>query len=106
MRIGNARTRPQLEGVVREHRDRPMQPSTMHRWFKRCLRQAGAADFPMYELRHTAGNEFRRATGDLELTRLFMRHASISTTSEHYMHADAEELIAGMRFAEARWRKE
>jgi integrase len=105
VRIGNARSKPNLKGVVREHRDRPMQPSTMHRWFKRCLRQAGAADFPMHELRHTAGNEFRRATGDLELTRLFMRHASISTTSEHYMHADQDELIAGMRLAEERWRK-
>ena len=53
-----------------------------------------------------AGNEFRRATGDLELTRLFMRHASISTTSEHYMHADKTELIAGMRRLEERWEKE
>jgi integrase/recombinase XerC len=104
VRVGNARTKPRLRGVVREHRDRPMQPSTMHRWFKRCLLQAGAADFPMHELRHTAGNEFRRATGDLELTRLFMRHASISTTSEHYMHADKDELIAGMRLAEERWK--
>jgi integrase len=63
-------------------------------------------DFPMHELRHTAGNEFRRATGDLELTRLFMRHASISTTSEHYMQTDQDELIAGMRLLEERWRKE
>jgi integrase/recombinase XerC len=106
VRTGNAVTKLHLRGVVREHRDRPMQPSTMHRWFKRCLRTAGAADFPMHELRHTAGNEFRRATGDLELTRLFMRHASISTTSEHYMHADREELEAGMRLLEERWKKE
>jgi integrase/recombinase XerC len=106
VRVGNARTNPNLKGIVREHRDRPMRPSTMHRWFKRCLRQAGAADFPMHELRHTAGNEFRRATGDLELTRMFMRHASISTTSEHYMHADTDELVAGMRLTEERWRKE
>ena len=105
-RIGNARRNANLRGVVREDRDRPMQPSTMHRWFKRCLLIAGAADFPMHELRHTAGNEFRRATGDLELIRLFMRHASISTTSEHYMHADREELVAGMPLAEERWRKE
>ena len=58
----------------------------------------------MHELRHTAGNEFRRATGDLELTRKFMRHASISTTSEHYMHADQDELIAAMKLAGERWR--
>ena len=50
----------------------------------------------MHELRHTAGNEFRRATGDLELIGLYMRHASIATTSEHYMHADKAEVIAGM----------
>jgi integrase len=106
VRIGNARFNRNLQGVLREHRDRPMQPSTMHRWFKRCLRIAGAADFPMHELRHSAGNEFRRATGDIELTRLFMRHASISTTSEHYMQADREELVAGMRLAAERWRKE
>ena len=56
----------------------------------------------MHELRHTAGNEFRHATGDLELTRLFMRHASISTTSEHYMHADKAQLIAGMHQLEER----
>ena len=106
IRLGNAHSNPRLRGVVSRHPDRPMQPSTMHRWFKRCLQQAGAADFPMHELRHTAGNEFRRATGDLELTRLFMRHASISTTSEHYMHADKTELIAGMRRLEERWEKE
>jgi hypothetical protein len=27
--------------------------------------------------------------------RLFMRYACISTTSEHYMHGDEEELLAG-----------
>jgi integrase len=42
---------------------RLMQPSTMHRWFKLCLRQAGIADFPMHELRHTAGNDFWRVRG-------------------------------------------
>ena len=31
--------------------DRPMQPSTMHRWWGRCLEQAAAAHFPMHELR-------------------------------------------------------
>jgi hypothetical protein len=37
---------------------------------------------------------------------MFMRRASVSTTSEHYIHADLEELVAGMRLAEERWRKE
>jgi integrase/recombinase XerD len=108
VRIGNVRTADQrhLRGVVRSYPDRPMQPSTMHRWFKRALRQAGAADFNMHALRHAAGDEFRRAGNDLELTRVFMRHKSITTTSDHYMHVDREELIRGMRLAEERWHKE
>ena len=105
VRWGNARSNPDLRGVVREHRDRPMQPSTMHRWWTRCLVQAGVAHFPMHELRHHAGDEFRRAGNDLELTRVFMRHASITTTSEFYMHPDRGELIAGMELAGERWRR-
>lgn len=105
VRIGNARTNPHLQGTLREHRDRPMAPTTVHRWWKRCLRTAGAADSPMHELRHTAGDEFRRAGNDLELTRVFMRHASISTTSDYYMHAGQDELVAGMKRAEERWSK-
>lgn len=95
------RGNPNLRGIVREHRDRPMQPSTMHRWFKRCPVTAGVADFPMHELRHSAGDEFRRAGNDLELTRVFMRHASISTTSDYYMHPDRQELVEAMRRAES-----
>jgi integrase len=99
VRVGNL---PGQTNVI-EHRARPMQPSTMHRWWKRCLRQAGAADFPMHELRHTAGTEFMRATGNLELTRMFMRHDSISTTSEAYLHLDRDDLIEAMQLAGARW---
>jgi integrase len=40
--------------VVTPYPERPMQPSTMHRWWERCLRHGGAAHFPMHELRHTA----------------------------------------------------
>jgi integrase len=28
-------------------RHRPLTPSALHRWFKRCLERAGASDFPM-----------------------------------------------------------
>ncbi len=65
----------------------------------------GRGRFPDARAEAYRWKRVRRATDDLELTRLFMRHASISTTSEHYMHADKDELIAGMRRAEERWRK-
>jgi hypothetical protein len=60
----------------------------------------------MHELRHHAGDEFRRAGNDLELTRVFMRQASISTTSDYYMHPDRNELVAAMKLAADRWNKE
>jgi integrase len=103
-RIGNLPSRGG-HGVVAEYPDRPMQPSTLHRWWKRCLEQAGAADFPMHELRHTAGTEFQRATHDLKLTQLFMRHASIQTTADYYLHPDPQELVAGLEAVATRWER-
>lgn len=84
--------------------DRPMQPSTMHRWWDRCLRQAAAAHFPMHELRHSAITAFMRANGgDLALAQRFARHASIATTVDVYGHLETEDLVRGMRRAGDRW---
>jgi integrase len=81
-----------------------MQPSTMHRWWVRCLDQAAAAHFPMHELRHSAITEFLRANGgDLALAQRFARHATISTTVDTYGHLDREDLVQGMRRAGERW---
>jgi integrase len=105
--VGNVRRGgAHLRGIVRSDRNQPMQPSTMHRWWKRCLGRADAPDFPMHELRHTAGTEFMRATGDLKLTQMFMRHASISTTADVYLHLDRADLIVGMKKAQERWQRQ
>jgi integrase len=101
-RIGNLPSRGGY-GVVRDYPDRPMQPSTLHRWWKRCLEEAGAADMPMHELRHSAGTEFQRTNRDLKLTQLFMRHESIRTTADYYLHPEREEVIAGLRAVGERW---
>ena len=84
--------------------ERPMQPSTMHRWWGRCLDQAAAAHFPMHELRHTAVTEFLRANGgDLALAQRFARHASVATTVDVYGHLETEDLVRGMLRAGLRW---
>jgi integrase len=101
-RIGNLSTRGG-KGVIREYPDKPMQPSTMHRWWKRCLEQAGSADMLMHELRHSAGTAFQRANHDLKLTQLFLRHESIRTTADYYLHPDEAELVAGLHAAGAAW---
>ena len=102
-RVGNL----PLQEVIVRFPDRPMQPSTMHRWWVRCLRQAGMAHFPMHELRHTAVTEFLRANGgDLALAQRFARHASVSTTVDVYGHLENEDLVRGMVRAGARWTNE
>lgn len=104
VRVGNVRWSASASGVVREYRDRPMQPSTMHRWWTRCLEHAGVPHFPMHELRHTAITEFIRATGDMALAREFARHASAATTVDIYGHLDRDDLRRGMQLAAARWK--
>jgi integrase/recombinase XerC len=101
-RIGNLPSRGG-KGVVREYPDKPMQPSTMHRWWKRCLEQAGSSDKLMHELRHSAGTSFQRTNKDLKLTQLFLRHESIRTTADYYLHPDEDELVAGLRAAGDAW---
>jgi integrase len=94
---------PRLTRVV-PYPDRPMQASTMHRWWARCLAHASAAHFPMHELRHSAVTEFLRANGgDLALARRFARHASVSTTVDVYGHLETDELIRGMHRTAERW---
>lgn len=96
--------RAHFGNVETPHPDRPMQPSTMHRWWARCLVAASVAHFPMHELRHTAITEFLRATqGNLALAQLFARHASIQTTVDVYGHLSREDLVGGMRKAAGPW---
>lgn len=58
-----------------------MQPSTMHRWWTRCLDETAAGHFPMHERRHSAITEFLRANGGgLALAQRFAPHATIATT--------------------------
>jgi hypothetical protein len=36
---------------------------------------------------------------------MFMRHASISTTADAYLHLDRADLIVGMKKAQERWQR-
>jgi integrase len=90
----------------REDRTRAMSMRGVHEWWVRALERAEVPHFPMHEMRHTAGTEFHRAVHDLELTRQFLRHRSIQTTSEVYMHLDREDLTNAMLKAAGRWDEE
>jgi integrase len=80
-------------------RRKPLDESSVHRWFKRCLERAGSEDFPMHELRHSAGHFIHRATGDLIAAQKLLRHASVKTTQD-YLHPSSEDLRARIRQSE------
>lgn len=82
---------------------RPLSPSGMHRWFKRCVSRAGLPDtIEMHELRHSAADHLWRATGNIVLAQMLLRHESVGTT-QAYLHPSHEDLRAGMRLLEQTW---
>lgn len=84
----------------RSHRHRPMDPSSLHRWFKRCLERAELPDFPLHELRHTAGDELYRRTGNIVIAQQLLGHKSLETT-RRYLHPSTDDLRSAMRVAAA-----
>jgi integrase len=83
-----------------------MDPSSVHRWFKRGLRRAGLPDdWKMHELRHSAADELWRETGNLILAKELLRHQSVATT-ERYLHPRRTDLVAGLRAVDDLWEAE
>jgi integrase len=75
-----------------EDRYARMSSTALHRWWHRCLVNAGLPPRPMHEARHTAITEFLRATGNLKLAQQLARHQSITTTADIYGHLDDHDL--------------
>jgi integrase/recombinase XerC len=76
---------------------RPMDPATVHRWFKGCLRRAGMPEsMKVHELRHSAADNLWRKTGNLTMAQQLLRHESPATTAK-YLHPTREDLDAALR---------
>jgi len=76
---------------------RPMNPASVHRWFKRALEHAELPDsMKLHELRHSAADNLWRETGNLLLAQQLLRHESVSTT-QGYLHPTREDLAAALR---------
>lgn len=77
-----------------DDRFRPLRRNGIRGWWMRCEENAGVPHRRQHEARHTAGTEVLRKTGNLELTRIYLRHKTIASTA-HYMHLmESEELAA------------
>ena len=78
-----------------------MNPASMHRWLKTCLRRAGLPEsIKTHELRHSAADHMWRVTGDIVKAQMLLRHESPATTAG-YLHPRREDLAAAMRAVEA-----
>ncbi len=87
----------------KQHRDRPMNPATVHRWLKTCLGRAGLPDsVKTHELRHSAADEMWRVTGDIVMAQKLLRHESPATTAA-YLHPRREDLAQAMRAVDDAW---
>ena len=81
----------------RHDRMRPMDPATVHRWFKACLRRAGLPEaMKVHELRHSAADNLWRRTGNLTMAQQLLRHESPATTAG-YLHPTREDLEAALQ---------
>ena len=100
---GEARQPDEFLLYPRRDRMRPMDPASVHRWFKRCLTVAGLpATIELHELRHSAADEIWRVTGNIVLAQQLLRHENVSTT-QRYLHPTRDDLLAALRLVDQAW---
>lgn len=77
-----------------EHREKAMSAHAIHRWWYRCLANAGVVDVGttsgerMHKARHSAGQRVLDKTGNLKAVQMFLMHKSIQTTGDTYTDWD------------------
>jgi len=87
----------------RSHRLQPMDPASVHRWFKRCLETAGLpATIKAHEMRHSAADNLWRSDGDIVKAQQLLRHASVATT-QAYLHPTREDLAQALERLDESW---
>lgn len=81
----------------------PMNPATVHRWFKRCVEQAGLPEtVKMHEMRHSAADAIYRQRGDVAMAQMLLRHENLSTT-QAYLHPTKTDLADALRTIDTAW---
>lgn len=87
----------------RSRKREPMDPASVHRWFKRCLEVAGLpSTIKPHEMRHSAADHLWRGTGNLVMAQELLRHSSPDTTRA-YLHPTRRDLANAMQRIEGDW---
>jgi integrase/recombinase XerC len=86
------------QAVRRDLPEKPMGVHGLHKWWYRCLANAGivpqgtSRGEHMHKARHTAGQRVLDATGNLKAVQMLLGHASIQTTADVYTDWDIDQL--------------
>jgi integrase len=95
-------TRPQ-QGRVAGQRY-PITYSGLSTAWRRAKPNAKLIDYRFHDNRHTAATRFLRATGNLKLCQMFLRHENIVTTMK-YAHASTDDLRKALKLVAESWKK-
>lgn len=86
-----ATRRTPANGTARIRGERyPITKSAFQSAFKRAAAEIGRPELRVHDLRHTAGTNILRSTGNLAITQALLGHAQVTTTLRyaHVMHED------------------
>lgn len=83
--------------ATRVRRTKPIAESSFHRWWSRCLDDADVTYRKPHTTRHTMATRWRERGLDLDDLQQLMGHASISTTSNLYVHLESTHIGRRMR---------
>lgn len=82
-------------------RDNPCGEGTFHRWWQRCLNDAGTRYRTPHTARHTFATSWRKRGLAVDEIQILLGHASISTTSDLYVHTRVLDVAEHMAAIEA-----
>lgn len=86
----------------RDNPEKPMSPHGLHKWWYRCLANAGVvpegvtSGERMHKARHTAGQAVLDGTGNLKAVQKLLGHSSIQTTGDVYTDWDVDALAGSL----------
>ena len=75
----------------------PIGPKSMRAALDRILEDAGVDHFTPHQLRHRAGTNLLRKTGNPAIVQRFLGHANVSTTVDTYTHLTNDDVIEAVR---------
>lgn len=78
-------------------RGKPVGEATFARWWRSCLEQAAVRYRNPHTARHTYATRLRRQGVTIDDISILLGHASISTTSELYVHTRVDEITDRLR---------